>query len=73
MARTVPLRDEYSMFNEPFREENVRVITCRYCDAEVELTNGWLNTCPECGAEYNGWGQALAPREEWGWETGELF
>jgi hypothetical protein len=42
---------------------------CDYCDAEVELS-GFTNTC-ECGADYNSSGQALAPREQWGEETGE--
>lgn len=31
-------------------------------------------TCPcDCGREYNGSGQLLAPREQWGEETGEYF
>ena len=40
------------------------------CGAEVELS-GFTNTCDKCGAEYNWAGQALAPREQWGEETGE--
>jgi tRNA(Ile2) C34 agmatinyltransferase TiaS len=27
--------------------------------------------CPRCGTEYNSAGQTLAPREQWGEETGE--
>lgn len=39
------------------------------CGAEVIL-DGF--TCPcECGADYNSAGQRLAPRTQWGEETGE--
>jgi hypothetical protein len=40
------------------------------CGRELELPDGWLNTC-ECGRDYNGCGQLLAPRSQWGEETGE--
>jgi len=39
------------------------------CGEKVEL-KGFTNTC-ECGADYNMSGQLLAPREQWGEETGE--
>ena len=39
------------------------------CGLEVYL-DGFTNTC-ECGADYNMSGQLLAPREQWGEETGE--
>jgi len=42
------------------------------CGAEVEL-EGFTNTCPGCGTDYNWGGQELAPREQWGEETGELW
>lgn len=42
---------------------------CDGCFAEVEL-HGFTNTC-ECGLDYNQSGQQLAPREQWGSETGE--
>ena len=39
------------------------------CGSEVVL-EGF--TCPcDCGADYNSSGQRLAPREQWGEETGE--
>ena len=39
------------------------------CGREVVL-DGF--TCPcDCGLEYNSSGQKLAPREQWGWDTGE--
>ena len=41
------------------------------CGAELEIPN-FTNTC-ECGADYNSSGQRLAPREQWGEETGESF
>ena len=39
------------------------------CGADVSL-DGFTNTC-RCGADYNSAGQHLAPREQWGEETGE--
>lgn len=39
------------------------------CGREVELC-GFTNTC-DCGRDYNSAGQELAPREQWGEETGE--
>ena len=39
------------------------------CGAHVPLT-GFTNSC-DCGADYNRSGQKLAPREQWGEETGE--
>lgn len=44
---------------------------------EVKCCGEWLdcdrftNTCELCGTDYNGSGQQLAPREQWGEETGE--
>ena len=46
-----------------------RVIQCD-CRREVELDDAWLNTC-ECGRDYSGNGDLLAPRSQWGEETGE--
>ena len=40
------------------------------CGAKVELAD-FTNTCDRCGADYNFAGQRLAPREQWGEETGE--
>jgi len=39
------------------------------CGEEIELSQ-FTNTCV-CGADYNSAGQLLAPREQWGEETGE--
>ncbi|QHW35716.1 hypothetical protein GZH47_33015 (plasmid) [Paenibacillus rhizovicinus] len=51
----------------------VRTIDCRYCEEnKVVLSSSWANKC-KCGVEYNGAGQALAPRWQWGEETGERF
>jgi len=33
--------------------------------------NSFTNTCDQCGKDYNGAGQELAPRSQWGEETGE--
>lgn len=43
---------------------------CDRCGAWLELWDAFLTTC-ECGADYNGGGQLLAPRSQWGEETGE--
>jgi len=45
------------------------VIRCDCCSGHVEL-HGFTNTC-ECGADYNMSGDMLAPRSQWGEETGE--
>lgn len=42
---------------------------CNRCDKPVTLS-GFTNTC-DCGADYNSAGQELAPRSQWGEETGE--
>lgn len=42
------------------------------CGRIVSLGSSWANSC-ECGAEYNGSGQRLAPRSQWGEETGESY
>jgi len=42
---------------------------CNHCARHVTLS-GFTNTC-ECGADYNMAGQRLAPRSQWGEETGE--
>lgn len=42
---------------------------CEDCGEEVVLS-GFTNTC-DCGADYNSSGQRLAPRSQWGEETGE--
>jgi hypothetical protein len=49
-----------------------RIIECVDCGREVELYNAFTITC-ECGADYNSAGQRLAPREQWGEETGEAW
>ncbi len=41
------------------------------CDCGEELIcDGFTNTC-DCGADFNGSGQRLADRSQWGEETGE--
>ena len=46
------------------------VVKCA-CRREVQC-DAFTNTC-DCGREYNWSGQELAPREQWGEETGERF
>lgn len=40
------------------------------CGAEVVLDDSFLNTC-RCGRDFDGAGHLLAPRSQWGEETGE--
>jgi hypothetical protein len=41
-------------------------IRCEVCGSEVELDDAFASGCPKCGTEYNGCGQQLAPRSQWG-------
>jgi len=41
------------------------------CCGEVLVCDMFTNTCPNCGADYDSGGHELAPREQWGSETGE--
>ena len=50
------------------KEIRMKTITC--CDEELCCTK-FTNTCPHCGTDYNSAGQQLAPRDQWGEETGE--
>ena len=47
-------------------------IDCVNCKETVVLHSSWLNTC-ECGIDYDGSGNKLAPRSQWGEETGETW
>ena len=41
------------------------------CNNEVSLDNVMTNTCEKCHSNYNSSGRKLAPRSQWGWDTGE--
>ncbi len=43
------------------------------CGTEFQIHDWFATSCPSCGREYNGAGQLLAPRSQWGKETGERF
>jgi len=51
-----------------FRTVNVKIGEC-VCGREVMLYS-FTNAC-DCGRDYNMSGQELAPRSQWGEETGE--
>jgi hypothetical protein len=60
-------------------DDGVKIFTHRWiepaigkchCGNEVYLEH-FTNTCDKCGRDYNMSGQELAPREQWGEETGE--
>lgn len=48
-----------------------KIIGYEECGEEISLDMVMTNTCPECGSDYNVSGQKLAPRSQWGWDTGE--
>lgn len=54
-----------------FRPVKIKVGLCDHCGKEVELYS-FTNTC-DCGADYSISGQRLAPRSQWGEETGESY
>jgi len=57
------------MFAMPPAHARVRtVITC--CGDDL-ICWDFTNTCSTCDADYNSSGQRLAPRAQWGEETGE--
>ena len=58
----VQIREDYYI--------QVAIGECNGCGAPVEL-HGFTNTCDGCGQDYNMSGQELAPRSQWGEETGE--
>lgn len=51
------------------RQTVAAVMRCD-CGAKFTLNDSWATGC-DCGREYNGSGQLLAPRSQWGEETGE--
>jgi len=54
-----------------FDKDTVPKVTCPR-GTEVELWDTMTNSCDcGCGAEFNGSGQRLADRSQWGEETGE--
>ena len=55
---------------EEHRTRPVVIVTCS-CGAQLVCDDGFLNTCDRCRRDYNGAGQLLAPRDQWGEETGE--
>ena len=53
------------------REHHWREPAVEKCDCGRRVVLGrFTNTC-DCGADYNSAGQRLAPRSQWGEETGE--
>ena len=51
--------------------KNPAILLCD-CGEKVHLTN-FTNTCDKCEADYNLFGQRLASRSQWGYETGEAW
>ncbi len=60
------------------REEIVKQPAIIKCDCGARVTahrGSWMgvHTCDRCGRDYNSAGQELAPRHQWGEETGESY
>jgi len=51
--------------------KRIPVVHCG-CGCKVECSQ-FTNTCDRCNADYNFAGQHLAPREQWGEDTGEHY
>lgn len=47
-----------------------RTVSIKCCGEWIEC-RAFTNTCSVCGADFNMSGQRLAPRSQWGEETGE--
>ena len=68
--------NEGNKFYGPFRERRVSRHfepaegQCT-CGATVYLSLSLVNSCDKCKQEYNASGQLLAPRSQWGEDTGE--
>lgn len=56
------------VIEHPWQYRTGPVYKCT-CGREIECDR-FTNTC-ECGADYNMSGSRLAPRSQWGWDTGE--
>jgi hypothetical protein len=63
-------REKIGWGKNPNRE--YPVVKCD-CGAEVHCDNAWANPCEDCDREYGSGGYQLAPRSQWGEETGETF
>lgn len=60
--------DQHEKETGHYRQRVFRTLFC-VCGKAVGL-DGFTNEC-ECGRDYNSSGQLLAPRSQWGEETGE--
>lgn len=65
---------EYDVIDEGIRTRRYEQVEPRHgicqCGERVAL-DSFTCTCPGCGRDYNSSGQLLAPRSQWGDDTGE--
>lgn len=60
--------------SEAAYDDNERPVAIKCdCGSLLSWSPGYDETCDKCGTEYNSSGQMLAPRHQWGEETGEQF
>ncbi len=53
------------------KDGSIRLSRVVVCCGEDIVCRDFTQTCPHCEADYNMSGHRLAPREQWGEETGE--
>ena len=68
MSRVVRMGKAYRESGYGYREVSAPVVLCD-CGEEVTCSQ-YTNTC-SCGRDYSMSGSMLAPRSQWGEETGE--
>jgi len=68
MSKVIGKGKAYRERGYGYVEFQAPIVECD-CGKEV-LCDRFTNTC-DCGRDYNGFGQKLAPRSQWGEETGE--
>jgi hypothetical protein len=65
--RRVIEEDVPSRYGGTYERQTIHI---KCCEAWLEC-NRFTVTCDSCGADYNQSGHRLAPRSQWGEETGE--
>lgn len=71
------MKDRIEMVTETKRrrwscDDTKMVVEVRCCDHWLSCPH-FTNTCENCESDYNFSGQRLAPRSQWGEETGESW
>lgn len=62
---------EKRVIDEEWADGHIHHVTEVKCCGKWLRCDGFTNTCERCGRDYNWAGQMLAPRSQWGEDTGE--